>query len=375
MSGSIYRPTIARVKTAALSHNIKVLRNLIGENNFFCCMVKANAYGHGVRVVASICQHEKVDALGVVSIEEAIELRTLGIVIPVLLFGSFTKEHLALLKQYEIYPVVNNWNQLEVLQNSDFRIHIEFNTGMNRLGFSTREAQKVASFVSSTALKLIGVCTHFLNGEDIASDQGFSSRQISLFSEVKKAFKNSNCIFHSYNSFAAISAASSGKKNAIDGARTGISLYGVGNPECSENPPLQPVLEIASKLVDVQCVKKNEVVSYGGTWQAKRDSLVGVVPIGYADGYHRLCSNKGYMLFRGKKVPQIGTICMDYTMVDLTEVIDTTEISAIINTEEIVILGQQGEEEISANMMASWCNTISYEVLTSIGERIPRRFI
>lgn len=375
MRNNIYRPTLAKISSEAVKNNILNIRKLVGKEKYLCCMVKANAYGHDYRLISKVCQDEKIDSLGVVSVEEAIFIREGNINLPILVFGAFDLETLQVMKDLRITPVVSDelqWKILKKFNDKELAFHFEFNTGMNRSGFRVEDANDLLEDWKPTELKLEGVCSHFLDGEDFLSDHGYSKIQINKFSNVKKLFASTGCIFHSYKSFPSIIAGETGNAAEIDGLRLGISLYGISPLKYHSNILLEPVLKLVSKITSARIVKSGEVVSYGATWKAKKDSIVGTVPIGYGDGYHRSNSNKAHMLFRGQKVPQIGTICMDYTMVDLSEVIDEKEIFDIINNEEVVIIGQQGEEEISAKSIAAWTNTIPYEVLTSISSRIPR---
>ncbi len=362
-----YRKTFANINLRNLSHNFGEIKKAIGEKSFICPMVKANAYGHGAVEITNRLINDGAKQVGVCLIEEALELRQAGIKIPILTFDIFDRDAAEAILEHELTPVISCWQQLEVLKEfckkkrKHCRIHLKFNTGMSRLGFGLAEAEKLAATFSDKELILEGVCSHFSHGEDAAQSDGFSQIQLGKIEKLKSIFSDKKIIFHLHNSAAIFSYSHS----RAYGARPGIALYGALDGE----QKLKPVMSIVSQVALCRYVEKNESVSYGGKWTATKKSVIAVVPFGYEDGYFRSFSNTSYMLFRGQKARVVGTVCMDYSMIDIT---DITGGSLCEQGEEVVVLGPQGQQEINASQLAQWANTISYEVLTSVGQRVPR---
>ncbi len=363
------RKTVAEISLSNLRHNFKIIQSIVGESRFICPMVKANAYGHGDVAVSKALIAAGAERVGVCLAEEGMHLRKHGVSIPILVFDIFDDASAEEIIDHELTPVISTWIQLEgmakALQSRLWPIHLKFNTGMNRLGFDLSDAQAVHDFiVSKKCFLLQGVCTHLRNGEDAGKSKSVSEAQLKRFLSLEKIFSEEGIKFHALNSAALFSASSKYKKL---GVRPGISLY-----SAETNKKLRPVMSIKSEIVLSRFIEKGEKVSYSGKWTAKKKSVIGVVPIGYEDGYFRAFSNKTEMLFRGRRVPVIGTVCMDYTMVDLTKVCSGKLASV---GEEIVVLGAQGAEEITAAELGKCASTISYEVLTSVGNRIPRVYV
>lgn len=362
------RPTRVRIHTSVLKQNLAQLRAVNGPA-FFCPMIKANAYGHGVRDVAPVVAASGADAAGVALIEEGIELRRLGFKLPVLVFAPLQTGDFEALHEYKLTPVVGRFQDLDVLGRAPVQVHLKFNTGMQRLGFDQeqlpelREKLKQASNVS-----VAGLCTHFTHGEEVSDPQGHTARQFQIFLEMSNGFPG---VKHAHKS-ATLGGADLKKIHPEIGARPGISIYGLPYAEGRTGAGLKPVLSWHTQLIHVHRVEAGASVSYGARWTAKQRSWIGVVPMGYADGYSRSLSNKGAMIFRGVKVPVAGTVCMDYVLLDLTE---ACKDGAPKPGEDIVVLGRQGANEIQAADIAAWAGTIEYEVVTAIGARVKREAI
>lgn len=403
-----FRPTTATINLAALAHNFHVLKAAVAPGVFFCPMVKANAYGHGDVMVAKKLRSEGAENLGVALIEEALRLRQHGDRGSILHFGMFDKTGADALLAHEITPVVSSRDGLETLiaaakarrslGKSAFdavAFHLELNTGMNRLGLDVREVKafvqrlgEVSGVIagSEKLLKLAGVATHFSDGDDFGIEGGRTEAQLRLFRKAEKeilaggieSFK-----IHVANS-SAIRAlgeilSDTNTPYADIGARPGIALYGA-EPDTTNAAPLglQPVMSFESAIVHVQDIRQGERVSYGGRWTAPRDSRIGIIPCGYADGYRRAINafsetskaSKPAVLIRGRRVPVTGTICMDYFMCDLTEVQ-----GSVSPGEKVTLIGSDQGESILATEVARWANTISYEIFTGISERVPRLYV
>jgi alanine racemase len=272
-------------------------------------------------------------------------------------------------------------------------LHLEFNTGMNRLGLRPNEAVAARAILQRTPeLRLAGVCTHFFRGEDAGSDSGETQTQVLRFTQALEAFHGLAFHVHAFNSSAAANVAARIRRGAFDpkgalaglmgrplGLRPGIALYG-GRPAHDEGQTIDlwPVMTLKARVTQLHRLEPGEKVSYGGSWIAKRPTLIGVLPVGYGDGYFRALSNKGSVLVRGWRAPIAGTICMDYLMVDLTDIEIRTGPVAL--GEEAVLFGRQRASDgrsvdLAVDELASLAGTISYELLTSIGARVPRRFV
>lgn len=368
------RGTIAEINISALAKNLKTIRERLSPHSFICPMVKANAYGHGVELISNELVRLGVDALGVITLDEALSLREAGVSSPILVFGTPLKPDIHIFREYKLTYVVSEMNVLTYLASKSLSVHLhlKFNTGMNRMGLKPSEAAEAFQMIQShPSLRLKGVCTHFLNGEDIHSDQGYSRKQIESFRKVYEIFKSRPLLWHMYNSsalFRFLPAISQDSFLKIQGARPGIALYGE-SPYSEVVTDLVPVMSVKSRIEHLHRIKAGDVVSYGPRWKAEKDSIIAIVPIGYADGYPRALTNNANMLIRGVRVPVVGTVCMDYVMLDITQHPERERMGI---GEQVVVIGNNGSESITAHELATRAGTIPYEILTKIGNRVPR---
>ncbi|RYZ76930.1 MAG: alanine racemase [Proteobacteria bacterium] len=389
---SHYRRSVAEIDLRQIDRNFRAFVGLYPEGTFICPMVKANAYGHGDVEVAKALRGAGAKFLGVALVEEGEKLRHSGDRDPILIFGPVDSGSSETILRENLTAVISNWDQLQSLElahategSSVVRIHLEFNTGMNRLGFEPEEARKLRSYLNEhREFRLEGLCTHLLSGNDAGEASGESEIQLSRLVQIIEAFKDiPDVIVHALNSSAAVNiwkrkienkdlGAASGK---ILGLRPGIGLYGA-QPANDEEASigLQPVMSLKTHVISIHQVQAGEKVSYGPVWTAKKESTIAAVPFGYADGYRRSLTNKAQVLFRGERAPVAGTVCMDYFMVDLTAIVEKTGKPVVIG-EEIVLMGQQGKESITAQELADLAGTISYEIFTGISERVARVFL
>ncbi len=367
------RGTYAEIDRNALKENCKNLRAHLGDDRFFCPMVKANAYGHGDVLVAKALEEVGVSHMGVGFLEEAIPLREAGVRCDILVFGIFQEYCLPLIESLHLTPVVSQMRQLEFLERdlkSPIKIHLKFNTGMNRLGFSVEQVKEVKSFLEkSKKLQVEGVCSHFKCGEDLENASGESRKQIDAYKPVLAKFSDPSIQHHFYNSSSLLLHKQCEDLKKLNfGARPGIALYGYPPVQCDIE--LQPVMSLRSKVVHFQDLERGESVSYGGVWTADKKTRLAVVPIGYADGYLRLLSNQTEVLIGGARVPIIGRVCMDYIMIDVGALPFEVKLG-----DPITLFGRDGEALLLAEELADRAQTISYEILTSVGERVPRIFL
>lgn len=361
------RPTRALLDSAALKHNVSSLREAAGHG-FFCPMIKANAYGHGVDLVAPILATTRIDAVGVALTEEGAQLRRMGFRLPVLVFAPLLAGDGQVCRELQLTPVLTRFEDLEEADRARVgRVHLKFNTGMQRLGFDLAQIPQLQQRLQTSSLKVDGTCTHFTHGEETADTEGPTARQLALFEQMAGGFSG---VKHAHKS--ATLATGFALRHPAIGARPGISLYGLPYDGARVGVGLKPVLSLRTQLTQVHILEPGTSVSYGARWTAARRSTIGVVPFGYADGYSRTLSNRGQMLFRGVRVPVIGTVCMDYVLLDLT---DAVHAGAPQVGEEVCALGRQGQDEITAHEIGERAGTIAYEVVTRIGARVTREVI
>jgi alanine racemase len=376
------RPTFAQISLANLRHNIEILRALSAAP-FFCPMVKANAYGHGDIEVTRVLRDCGVTHVGVALIEEGIRLRQSGDRQGILVFAPFDLARAKVLVEHDLTLVASDFAQLEALSELAPKpsrrplLHLKFNTGMNRRGFRFTDAKKVREWIDQNpAFDFEGIATHLFQGEDAGRPHQETERQLTRLAEIAGAFDgvklpaNRPLRIHALNS-----AGLSNLPGHTVGARPGIAVYGAASRSAIEGrPDLKPVMSLKTAIVEFQRAQTGEGVSYGATWKVQRDSLLGILPIGYADGYNRLLSNRSSVLVQGRRAPVVGRVCMDYVMIDLTDIVSEKKQSLSV-AEEVVLIGSQGDETILAEELADLVGTVSYEILTGISSRVPREYI
>jgi alanine racemase len=365
------RPTVCLIDHEALRWNVRQIRAKVGAKVKILCMVKANGYGHGAAAIAKTLAASEADAFGVATLEEALELRRSGIRKPILILAGAFPEQLDEFIDHDLIPVAHDLASLKVLdaeaqrRQAALKFHLKIDTGMGRLGVLATEAMHwIPELKNLQALKLDGVFSHFSTAESVEGD--YTRRQLEIFNGVIAQLRAQGLtppVVHFANSAATITRPAA----YFDMVRPGIMLYGVyPSPAMAQQIILKPVLSWQTKILQLKKVPAGTSISYGQTFVTQRESLIATLPIGYADGYSRLLSNRGEVLVNGARAPLVGRVCMDLTMIDVTD------IRNVQPGAEIVLLGRQGAAEISADEMAAWTNTISYEILTSIGARVPR---
>ncbi len=386
----MYRRTYAEINLDHLAHNIRLIQKAFPQA-FLCPMVKANAYGHGDVQLSRSLEAMGVQHLGVCLIEEALLLREAGVKTEILVFRGFDREGAQKMVDYKLTPVVSSWEQIEHLEKINrglIPIHLKFDTGMNRLGFRADEAEALAQRLwQNKNIQLQALLTHLWMGEDADQDRGHSARQLQTFQKVNEVFKPFQIFAHALNSAGILNKMFLQQQNRLSpshplaqewGLRPGLMIYGYNPLTDKKNLPLKPVMSLKSHASVYRHLAVGETLSYGGTWKAQRPSVIAVVPIGYADGYHRILSNQAYALFEGVKVPVVGNICMDYLMLDVTDIGHVNEISQRQDQKEaeVVLFGESAQGTfLSAEELAVQARTITWEMLTSVGERVPRVYL
>jgi alanine racemase len=354
----------AEIDLKALSHNLQIVREKTGNKNILA-VVKADAYGHGSEAVSKHLIKNGVSMLGVAFTHEGIALRETGIKTPILVF--FDRDNADICIEYNLTPVIYDFitakkiNTIAKKLNIVVPVHIKVDTGMGRVGMVPDRALNEISKISRLAyIKPEGIMSHFSDAD--LQDKDFANSQQDIFNTLIAAMKKEGIAFrfiHMANS-AAVLTMPDAHFNMV---RPGIMLYGYG---CCEKEKLRPVMTLKSKIILLKTVPKGTTISYGRTFITKRQSTIATIPVGYADGYSRKLSNNGEVLIKGKRVPVAGRVCMDTIMVDVTDIPDINYKS------EVVLIGRQGREQITADDIAEKISTIPYEVLTSVGARVKR---
>lgn len=365
------RPTYCVIDLAALRWNLRQIRAKVGAQVKILSMVKANAYGHGAPAVARALVEEGSDAFGVATLEEGVELRQAGIRTPILVVAGTYVEQLDQFLGNNLTPVVHELDGMQRLdaavlnQGKTLDVHVKIDTGMGRIGFLANEMGGwLDELKRLKALRLQGIFSHFSTAEDVTGD--FTRAQLVTFSNLVQRLRAESIappLVHLANSAATITLPDA----YFDMVRPGIMLYGIyPSAAMAHQIELKPVLSWHTRIVQLKKVPAGTSISYGQTFVTERESLIATLPVGYADGYSRLLSNRGAALVRGRRAPVAGRVCMDLTMLDVTAIANVQQ------GDEVILLGRQGGAEISADEMAGWAKTISYEVLTSISARVPR---
>ncbi len=369
------RPTRAEIDLSAIAANVALACRLAGAGTQVMAVVKADAYGHGAVPVARTAIDAGATWLGVATPEEALPLRAAGIASRILVLGPIAPEQADLVASQDLDQCVSDSGQAEVLDRAArargrvLAVHLKVDTGMGRVGLRPREVRKAVEKICALAsVRLVGLMTHFAEAE--AEDPAFAREQLARFEEAARDLVAAGIaapIRHAANSAGLLFL----PEARLDLVRTGIMLYGYHprGPHRGPEPLLRPALRFRTVISQVRDVARGESVSYGRTFVAPRELRVATLPVGYADGCGRLLSNRGHALVRGRRVPIVGRVCMDMTMVDVTGLPD------VRMGDEAVLIGRQGEEEISADEVAEVQGTISYEVLCRIGPRVPRVYL
>ena len=337
-------------------------------------VVKANAYGHGAVELAKALIRQGVSRAAVVSIEEGIALRQAGINAPIVILGPLFPEQFTDLFAYQLTPVVSDAGMLPKLAQAaasfqtPYPIHLKVETGMGRLGLTQDElANCFGSQGFPRTLHLEGLMTHLADADGPATDT--SQEQVTRFRHAIGIVTASGFrvpLIHAANSGGAVRF----PEAQFSLVRPGIMLYGYHTlPKSVSVPDLKPVLSLRTSIAQLRTVQPGHKISYNGTFTATRPTRIAVLPVGYADGVSRRLSNRGSVLIHGQRAPITGLVCMDMIMVDVTKIAGTAV------GDEAVLIGSQGADRITADDIANWTGTIAYEVLCTIGPRIPRQYL
>lgn len=367
------------VDTAALAANMRAFRALLAPQVLLAPAVKGNAYGHGLEVAARAFLQGGADWLCVNALYEARALRAAGITCPIYVMGYVDgpnlEEALLLGVRLVVYNLetIDKLGELAARLNRPAIVHMKLETGNNRQGVRLEEALVLAQRCREKGVMLEGMATHFANVED-TTDHGYAIHQLELFLAGVKALRAAGHplpICHLANSAATLLW----PQAQLDMVRVGIAGYGMWPSretfvsaalQGRERIPLTPALTWKTRIAQVKDLEVGEFVGYGCTYMATHKSRLAILPVGYYDGYDRRISNLGYVLIHGQRAPVRGRVCMNIIMVDVTD------IPQAHLEDEVVLMGGQGKERLSAEQVAEWAGTINYEIVTRIADHVPR---
>lgn len=373
MGGNIHSGrTWVEIDLDRLRKNFQAVKEKVNENREILVAVKADAYGHGAVEISKVLQKEGVDMFGVASVDEAVELKRAGIDRPIVILSPTTSDLISLMVENDFRANVSNLDYAEDLSvaaleiGKKTKVHIEVDTGMGRTGVLWSEALDfLAKIAGMEGIEMEGIFTHFAVAE---KSPEFTQEQTDRFINLLDKLDRSEIrirLRHCANSAAILRYPHS----YLNMVRPGLIVYGLFPSATSKSIDISPIMSFKTRVVHIQKIPKGNSISYGRSFFTQRDSVIATISVGYGDGYSRSLSNKGEAIIRGKRTKIVGTVCMDLTMVDCTEIDD------LRLGDEVTLIGRDGDEEITPEEIADLIGTISYEVTSSIGPRVPRVFV
>jgi len=365
------RPAWIEIDLTAIADNIQHLVSELGHQRKLIAVVKDDAYGHGATVVGQIAEQGGVHMLAVSLIEEAIELQPVCPETDILILGLVPLDAIPAAIEHGFYMPLDSVDRAEAIsqaasaQGKVAKVHLKIDTGMHRIGVPADEVGQLCRVVNGLPnLDICGIFTHFASAPD---DPLFTTQQFERFQqacrEAEAVLDRRLPLKHCANSAATVRY----PEMWLDAVRPGALLYGIPRNRGGQYlPTMQQALSMKAKLAAIRTLAAGEKLGYGQTWQAQRDSRIGLLPLGYGDGYDRLLSNNADALLRGRRVPVVGAICMDSTFIDVTDMPDAKM------GEEVVLVGSQGEGSITIAEIADRCGTVVQEVPVRMNVRLPR---
>jgi len=375
----------AEIDLEAIAHNVCELRRCADPKAQVMAVVKANGYGHGAVEVARTALAHGAEWLGVARLPEAIPLRKAGFGVPILVFGYTPPADAGFLIDFDLRQSVYSlaaaqaYSAAAAARGQRIRVHLKVDTGMGRLGLvpaalrgsSDGDAagsgfvREVADIAGLPGIEAEGIFTHFAASD--SADKSYANRQLALFLDLLQTLRAHGLEFplrHAANSAAVIEL----PESHLDLVRPGIALYGLRPSDEVDLRAisLQPAMALKTRIIHLKSVPAGACISYGMTYRTPSPTVIATIPVGYADGYRRLLSSRGEMLVRGRRVPVVGRVCMDLTMLDVGAVPD------VQMEDEVVIFGKQGDASISTDEVAQALNTINYEIVCDLTARVPR---
>lgn len=370
-----YKRLVAEIDLDAVDFNIKSIIKRVGGRAKIIGTVKADAYGHGAVEVSKVLEENGIDMFSVAMIDEGINLRNNGIKAPILVLGLTPPEYVKEAVEYDLIQTVSDYNTAEAISKAAKElskkavIHIKIDTGMGRIGFRPEKESfdEIENISKLENIEINGIFTHFCTSDE--KDKTFTYTQKERFvyavNELEK--RGINIPLKHASASAGLMDFDDLFFNAV---RPGIILYGYypSDDVMKDRLPIKPVMSLKSYVMYIKDIENGDTIGYGRTYMANEKRTIATIPAGYADGYNRLLSNKGCVLVNGKRAQLKGRICMDQCMADITGI-------NAKQWEEVVLMGKQGNEEITADEIANEIGTISYEVLCMVSKRVPRVYI
>lgn len=378
-----FKRTWAEVNLNRVEHNFRVIKSQVASDTKVCCVIKADAYGHGAIELLQLYERIGADFFAVSNLEEALELRINGSKLPILILGYTPAAYARELSENNISQAVLSLEYAHELSESakslgvSVKVHLKVDTGMSRIGIMCQDIER--DNAAAQALEIFsldnlvpeGIFTHFAVSDEREDGREYTLHQIECFKYLinalrEKGIDTDKIICHCANSAAIMDY----PEAKLDMVRAGIILYGLApSGKLKGQLNLKPAMEIKSVIAHIKEIEAGTTISYGRTFMADRKLKIATVPIGYADGYIRNLAGEAYMIVGGRKAKVVGRICMDQCMLDVTG-IDNVKVG-----DTVTVVGKVGDVEISTDDVASWTGTINYEVVCLVGKRVPRVYI
>lgn len=379
---NMVKRTWAEISLNAIEHNYNVIRNKVADDTKVCCVIKADGYGHGAVELSQIYEKLGADFFAVSNIDEGIEIRKSGSKLPIVILGYTPVSEAENLAEYDISQAVFSLEYAKELsekcveEDCICKMHIKVDSGMSRIGFMCQEfprdeysIEEICETCCLPNLEVEGLFTHFCVSDEDAEGREFTNKQYENFIHVRDSLKKRGVdisVVHCSNS----GAIEDYPETCCDMVRAGIILYGLApSSKLADRLDLVPAMTLKTVVAFVKEVQKGATISYGRTFTADRKMKIATVPIGYADGFIRQNAKDGYMMVNGKKAKIVGRICMDQTMLDVTDIED------VKTGDEVVVFGTGENGEPTADSLAENTGTINYETVCLVGKRVPRIYI
>ena len=379
---NMVKRTWAEISLNAIEHNYNVIRNKVADDTKVCCVIKADGYGHGAVELSQIYEKLGADFFAVSNIDEGIEIRKSGSKLPIVILGYTPVSEAENLAEYDISQAVFSLEYAKELsekcveEDCICKMHIKVDSGMSRIGFMCQEfprdeysIEEICEACCLPNLEVEGLFTHFCVSDEDAEGREFTNKQYENFIHVRDSLKKRGVdisVVHCSNS----GAIEDYPETCCDMVRAGIILYGLApSSKLADRLELVPAMTLKTVVAFVKEVQKGATISYGRTFTADRKMKIATVPIGYADGFIRQNAKDGYMMVNGKKAKIVGRICMDQTMLDVTDIED------VKTGDEVVVFGTGENGEPTADSLAENTGTINYETVCLVGKRVPRIYI
>lgn len=363
----------ANVDLNAIRHNILQIRKVLKKDTKLMVIIKADAYGHGAVPIAKALDENGIDAYGVAIIEEAIELRMAGITKPILVLGYTPKEQYPLVVSYDVTQTIFQYEMAEALSNEALKqgktakIHIKIDTGMSRIGYpdNSESLMEIKRISLLQGIIIEGLFSHFARADE--TDKTSTNDQLNRFLHFADLLEKEQIdipIRHLSNSAGIIDV----NDASFNMVRCGIATYGIYPSQWVNHMQVNliPAMELKTHVIYIKEVEAGVGISYGATYITNRKTKIATIPVGYADGYSRNLSNQGKVIIHGKFAPIIGKVCMDQFMVDVTHIKDVKQ------GDTVTLLGKDKDSYISVEELSEWSHSFPYELVCTVGKRIPR---